>query len=76
MPTHALDNAQPIFLDFYRGKSPNLSGALLETICHYIETELEFYHNFIQWFFSMTKRSRMTSEPISLNHYWGKSLRV
>ncbi|WP_420422515.1 opioid growth factor receptor-related protein [Simkania sp.] len=67
MPTHEPDDAQRIFLDFYRGKIPNLNGVLFETICHYTEDELELHHNFIQWLFPMTKRSQMTSEPIMLN---------
>jgi len=67
MPTQEPDKSQEIFIDFYLGKVPNLSGVTFETILHYSDEELELYHNFIQWLFPMTKPSQMTSEPIRLN---------
>lgn len=56
------------FIDFYSGKIKNCNGYFIDDILHFSDNQLEIIHNYIQWIFPTTEKSKFNKDaPIMTN---------
>jgi len=56
------------FIDFYSGKSKNWCGYFIDDILSFSNNQLETTHNYIQWIFPTTEKSKFNKNaPIMTN---------
>lgn len=55
-----------VLIDFYRGNATDSEGRFLREMWEWSDDELEEVHDFIQWMFPLTERSRYNPDALLL----------